>query len=126
VLHVSFFLTPLSLFAYVSDDCCVTSSKEFCAECKCKYDLSLLLLRHEIFPNETCPYEFMGAMGDGFCHDELNNPDCKYDGGDCCLDEVNTNVCETCKCMDPKKKDNIIKMEANCTTTYLDEIGIES
>ena len=37
-------------------------------------------------------------VGDGYCHDELNNLDCSYDGGDCCVN-VNTDYCSECSCL---------------------------
>lgn len=39
-------------------------------------------------------------IGDGICHDYLNHVYCHYDGGDCCLENVNTSVCSTCACFD--------------------------
>ena len=38
-------------------------------------------------------------MGNGFCNNETNNPDCNYDGGDCCATNVNTNTCSECACL---------------------------
>ena len=35
---------------------------------------------------------------DGFCHDETNNENCNYDGGDCCGYNINTDFCSDCKC----------------------------
>ena len=37
-------------------------------------------------------------VGNGFCNDETNNPDCNYDGGDCCVENANTNSCSECAC----------------------------
>merc|ERR1712051_772889 len=31
-------------------------------------------------------------VGNGFCNDETNNPDCNYDGGDCCIMDANTDA----------------------------------
>ena len=39
-------------------------------------------------------------MGDGYCDDVTNNIECNYDGGDCCLDPVNTQYCSECQCID--------------------------
>ena len=41
---------------------------------------------------------YAALVGDGFCHDENNNVDCNYDGGDCCLSYVNTDQCSECIC----------------------------
>ena len=37
-------------------------------------------------------------VGDGFCHDMVNNPGCIYDQGDCCLSNITTNHCTDCEC----------------------------
>ena len=37
-------------------------------------------------------------VGNGFCNDETNNPNCNYDGGDCCGMNANTNFCSECVC----------------------------
>ena len=37
-------------------------------------------------------------VGNGFCNGETNNPDCNYDGGDCCVVNANTNACSECIC----------------------------
>ena len=36
---------------------------------------------------------------DGFCNDETNNPDCNYDGGDCCGSCVVTKHYSKCQCL---------------------------
>ena len=41
----------------------------------------------------------VALVGNGFCNDETNNPDCNYDGGDCCLMNVNTDSCSDCNCL---------------------------
>ena len=38
---------------------------------------------------------------DGYCDDENNYCGCDWDGGDCCGDNVVTEYCETCECLDP-------------------------
>ena len=35
-------------------------------------------------------------IGDGVCNDIINNPQCNYDGGDCCTGEFT--YCEKCIC----------------------------
>ena len=50
------------------------------------------------FHNDTCPFAYKSAKGDGFCHDELNKEKCHYDAGDCCKPTVFNNVCNECKC----------------------------
>ena len=39
-------------------------------------------------------------IGDGYCDDINNNPECSYDGGDCCGPAVNTQWCSECQCID--------------------------
>ena len=38
-------------------------------------------------------------IGNGICNDETNNPECYYDGGDCCGSCINTNFCNNCTCI---------------------------
>merc|ERR1711997_266506 len=40
-------------------------------------------------------------VGDEYCDDHLNNEDCGWDGGDCCGDDVSTQYCDECECLDP-------------------------
>ena len=40
----------------------------------------------------------VALVGNGFCNDETNNPDCNYDGGDCCVVNINTDTCSDCAC----------------------------
>ena len=42
----------------------------------------------------------MGMVGDQICDDILNYPSCNYDGGDCCLDVVDTSFCNACECLE--------------------------
>ena len=37
--------------------------------------------------------------GNGYCNDETNNPECSYDGGDCCGSCINTDYCTHCTCI---------------------------
>ncbi len=39
------------------------------------------------------------AVGDLFCNDENNNEQCDYDGGDCCIEEIQTDHCSVCECI---------------------------
>ena len=41
------------------------------------------------------------SFGDGFCDDDNNNEACSWDGGDCCGNDVKTDYCFECKCLDP-------------------------
>ena len=39
-------------------------------------------------------------IGNGFCNDEANTAECSYDGGDCCGECINTELCTECICQD--------------------------
>ena len=43
---------------------------------------------------------YLELILDGFCHDETNNENCNYDGGDCCGYNITTDYCSDCKCYD--------------------------
>ena len=58
---------------------------EFCSDCACHLQ-------------QTCLAGVHALLGDGYCHDELNNLDCDYDGGDCCLSSLNSDHCSSCLC----------------------------
>ena len=45
-------------------------------------------------------------LGDGVCDDSHNYADCSYDLGDCCLENVITDFCTICECLEGN---NIIK-----------------
>ena len=38
-------------------------------------------------------------VGDGYWDDVTNNAICNYDGGDCCLHEIETSFCTECQCL---------------------------
>ena len=38
-------------------------------------------------------------IGDGYCNDETNNPECGYDGGDCCGSCIIKDYCTNCTCI---------------------------
>ena len=50
-------------------------------------------------PPSGCGYP--EYKGDNYCDDENNNAGCEWDGGDCCGDNVNTQYCSACECLDP-------------------------
>ena len=52
----------------------------------------------------TCVYPEL--KNNGYCNDESNTDVCDYDGdgmgnSDCCGDNVNTDHCSACECLDP-------------------------
>ena len=38
--------------------------------------------------------------GDGICDDQNNHGGCNFDGGDCCGDNVDTDLCTQCQCLE--------------------------
>merc|ERR1712183_970283 len=76
-------------------DCCGDNvNTQYCKDCEC------------LDPSEKCTDE-CGApnwKGDNYCDDENNNCGCEWDGGDCCGDNVNTQYCKECACLDPSEK----------------------
>ena len=59
--------------------------------------------------------------GDGPCDDGNNNCGCEWDGGDCCGDNVNTDYCSACECLDPNANSDYdistTSMASTSTTT---------
>jgi len=55
--------------------------------------------------------------GDDWCDDENNNCGCEWDGGDCCGDDVKTQYCDECLCLDPSEKDTTTT-EAPCKDNW--------
>ena len=63
-------------------------------------------------------------FGDNYCDDENNNEECGWDGGDCCGDNVNTQFCSACECLDPNKGDDgIEKLSGNLGSFSISSIG---
>ena len=59
-------------------------------------------------------------FGDGYCDRGLNNPECDYDGGDCCTSDLPAwdKHCEgymkqDCMCLDPNPCKDIKKLSGN-------------
>ena len=52
----------------------------------------------------------LALIGDGFCDDEANTGGCSYDGGDCCGDCANTDICAECTCHD----DGTLSLDVSC------------
>ena len=77
---------------YDGGDCCGIVDKKHCKECKCK-DPSF----GGTVDKQPC---FNSKLrGDGNCDDENNNPECDFDGGDCCTDTRHLQ-CHDCICKD--------------------------
>jgi hypothetical protein len=43
-----------------------------------------------------CPHP--EQIGDGFCSDDTNIDECQFDGGDCCLPNIQFLFCGVCFC----------------------------
>merc|ERR1711992_328311 len=53
-------------------------------------------------PTTESPNACQGSwIGDGECDDINNTEECQWDGGDCCGDNVVTDYCTICECLDP-------------------------
>ncbi len=37
-------------------------------------------------------------IGNGICEDKANTEECRFDGSDCCLAEIDDRTCQTCVC----------------------------
>ena len=61
--------------------------------------MSFLLQLEDIPCFDTCSTP--SWKGDSYCDDENNNCGCEWDGGDCCGDNVITDYCSACECLDP-------------------------
>ena len=84
--------------SYDGGDCCGkdidTSNCTLCHKC----------LKYQEMPKTSyeglCPNHVQ--IGDGFCQDENNIDVCLFDGGDCCLEELETAHCKGCICINAK------------------------
>merc|ERR1711934_469734 len=88
--------------AFDGGDCCAKSVKgkvvktTYCKKCECKDP------KYKGSCSQTC--KLPKYIGDGNCDDQNNNCGCKYDGGDCCGNNVKKTYCKECKCKDPGYK----------------------
>ena len=58
-------------------------------------------------------------VGDGFCDDAVNNPECEFDKNDCCLDVIINNFCTLCFCVSTNSRH--ISKSQKAMTTYTNE-----
>jgi len=79
-------------------DCCQEDAADgwdnYCQICKC-FDFPETTQAPD-GSNCVAPHWF----GDNICDDENNNSECGYDGGDCCGNDVNTDFCSECECLE--------------------------
>ena len=68
-------------------DCCGSCvNTKFCTRCEC--------IMKEFDPDHVSN----GFITDGICHDDTNNANCNFDGGDCCESCTSMNYCLECLC----------------------------
>ena len=80
---------------YDGGDCCTHKRDnwdEYCEDCQCHID--------------RCDDYNIDSFQDGDCDASLNNPQCFFDGGDCCKqaqgwDESCQDQPDKCQCLDP-------------------------
>lgn len=88
-------------------DCCAKKGEhvktKYCHECLCKD------------PDHKGSKCIHVHLGDGFCDDVNNVPECEYDGGDCCKNgHLNQFLyCKKCECKD-KEHHKTRKCDAKC------------
>ena len=59
------------------------------------------LYNHEPRLKECNSYYTKTLIANGVCNDESNTEECKWDGGDCCGDDVVVTACLACECLEP-------------------------
>ena len=83
-------------------DCCgYDVNSQFCNYCECldpDFD-GPMMTTTTIKPTGCSNYYYWA--GDGYCDDITNDEECEWDGGDCCGENVNTDYCIECECLDP-------------------------
>ncbi len=62
-------------------------------------------------------------IDDGVCDEATNNAMCLYDGGDCCLESKNKELCRECDCRQTKDKDELFEDFARLDVRQFDRIG---
>ena len=75
---------------YDGGDCCGLCVSTFnCTNCTCHLD-------EDSYNPSGAGYSH---AGNGYCEDEFNKAECDFDGGDCCVPNVNTEYCSECLCL---------------------------
>ena len=97
-------------------DCCLHTWnwEVFCIACKCHEDEEIGEMI--TVPSYYCTWDIL--VSDGFCDDITNNLICGYDGGDCCLEEVQVKSyapCVECTCFETGR----IKVQLRTLKVYL-------
>ena len=63
----------------------------------------------DVQSNDSCP--FWHLLGDHYCDDEANIPECGYDLEDCCKIENDRSICTDCLCFTTEDKKVVIEEE---------------
>ena len=73
---------------------------------KHKYDVVQII----VFDEFASSFFYLGCdiAGDGHCDDSTNEPQCDFDGGDCCLPNKTMEYCQVCLCYAENPKGNLI------------------
>ena len=74
-------------------DCCHPDhDRSICTECFCMSPKIVQNCDEYIYHCKM--HEWHVDQGDGVCNEQLNSPECYFDGGDCCLED-----CTDCNCI---------------------------
>lgn len=91
---------------YDGGDCCLIGIfTDFCLACICCEDETRHPDYHSLPENKCTP----PWLGDGYCDEDLNAPECNFDSGDCCLPIINDKYCYTCTCFADNTKHVTLK-----------------
>ena len=56
------------------------------------------------------------VIGDGYCDDFTNSEVCNYDGGDCCGEDILTDYCNECQCLEGDNEAGNIREQYSIVT----------
>ena len=66
-----------------------------------------------LYDTSDCSF-FEYYIGDGICNDFLNEMDCQFDGGDCCLHFILDQNCSECMChLDGERRPSVLSQESS-------------
>ena len=68
-----------------------------------------------------CSHPYL--VEDGYCNDITNNPECNYDGGDCCHELADFSYCLHCECLTPPAAKMAAIMPKNLAASYFSTFG---
>ena len=79
----------------------VTGIKQIIQSSSLRILVTYQYIRDSVFDNYLnmlVYYTGCSIAGDGFCDDSTNDGRCDFDGGDCCLPNINNQYCSFCIC----------------------------